>query len=48
MRDRSLFVSELLVGEDLGIEEVADGVWSIYYYDLLLARLDERKWTLSG
>lgn len=47
-RDRSLFVSELLVGEDLGIEEVADGVWSIYYYDLLLARLDERKWTLSG
>jgi len=47
-RDRSFFVSELLAGEDVGIEEVADGVWSLYYYDLLLARLDERTWTFSG
>lgn len=47
-RNHAFFVSELLIGEEVGLEEVADGVWSIYYYDLLLARLDERKWTLSG
>lgn len=47
-RDRALFLSELLIGEDVALEEIADGVWSIYFYDLLLARLDERTFTLSG
>lgn len=46
-RDRELFLSELLVGEDVALEEIEDGVWSLYFYDLLLARLDERTWTLS-
>jgi len=47
-RDRSMFVSELLMGELVGVEEIEDGVWSLYFYDLLLARLDERTWTLSS
>lgn len=47
-RDRTLFLSELLIGQDVGIEEIEDGVWSIYFYDLLLARLDERTGKLSG
>lgn len=47
-RDRSLFVSELLMGEDIGLEEIDDGVWSLFFYDLLLARLDERTWKLVG
>lgn len=47
-RDRSMFVSELLMGELVGLEEIEDGVWSLYFYDLLLARLDERSWTLSS
>lgn len=47
-RDRSIFLSELLIGQMVALEEIADGVWSIYFYDLLLARLDERTWTLSG
>jgi transposase InsO family protein len=47
-RDRSIFLSELLIGQLIALEEIADGVWSIYFYDLLLARLDERTWTMSG
>jgi putative transposase len=47
-RDRTLFLSELLIGEDVALEEIGDGVWSIYFYDLLLARLDERTFALSG
>jgi putative transposase len=47
-RDRSIFLSELLIGQRIALEEIADGVWSIYFYDLLLARLDERNWTMSG
>ena len=45
-RDRSIFLSELLIGQCIALEETADGVWSIYFYDLLLARLDERSWQL--
>jgi putative transposase len=47
-RDHELFISELLMGEDLGLEEIDDGLWSLHYYNLLLARLDERTWKLSG
>jgi len=43
-RDRDLFLSEVLIGHRVGLEEIADGVWSVYFYDLLLARLDERTW----
>ncbi len=47
-RDRTIFLSELLIGQDVALEEIEDGVWSIYFYDLLLARLDERTCELSG
>jgi transposase InsO family protein len=47
-RDREPFLSELLIGHRIGLEEIADGVWSIYFYDLLLARFDERTGKLSG
>jgi transposase InsO family protein len=47
-RDRSIFLSELLIGQLVALEEIADRMWSIYFYDLLLARLDERTWTMSG
>jgi hypothetical protein len=30
------------------LEETADGIWSIYFYDALLARLDERDFKLSA
>lgn len=41
-RGREIFLSEVLAREAIALEEVADGVWSIFFYDLLLARLDER------
>jgi putative transposase len=47
-KDRELFLSELLIGHRIALEEIADGVWSIYFYDLLLARLDQRTGKLSG
>jgi putative transposase len=43
-RNRDLFLSEVLIGHRVALEEIADGVWSIYFYDLLLARFDERAW----
>jgi len=43
-RNRDLFLSEVLIGHRVALEEIADGVWSIYFYDLLLARFDERTW----
>jgi transposase InsO family protein len=47
-KNRTLFLSELLIGQRIGLEEIADGVWSIYFYNLLLARLDERTGKLSA
>jgi putative transposase len=46
-KDREIFLSELLIGHRIALEEIADGVWSVYFYDLLLARLDERTGKLS-
>lgn len=37
------FVSEVLTGEPVGLEEVDDGVWSLYFGPRLLARFDERE-----
>lgn len=43
---RQLFISDTLLQEDIALEETADGIWSIYFYDVLLARLDERDFKL--
>lgn len=42
------FVSLTLAGEPIALEEVEDGVWSIYFCNVLLARLDERTFTLRS
>jgi putative transposase len=47
-RDRDLFLSEVLIGHHVAFEEIGDRLWSVYFYDLLLARLDERSFTFSG
>jgi transposase InsO family protein len=41
-RQRILFLSEALVGQDVAFEEVADGVWTVYFGTVALARFDER------
>lgn len=46
-RDQEIFLSELLTGHRIALEEIADGVWSVYFYDLLLARLNERTGELA-
>lgn len=43
-----IFLSQALRGENIGLEEVQDGVWNIVYYDTLLGRVDERSRTITG
>jgi transposase InsO family protein len=45
-RGRSLHFSKSLDGQDLGLQEVDDGVWSIHFGPVTLARLDERTRTI--
>ena len=42
------FRSEVLPGEHIGLEEVADGIWSLFFYDVLLGRFHERDWQVLG
>jgi transposase InsO family protein len=41
-------VSHVLSEEDVGLEEVADGIWNLYFGLLLLGRFDERERRLYG
>lgn len=43
-----IFLSQTLNGENIGLEEVQDGLWNILYYDTLLGRFDERKKLITG
>jgi transposase InsO family protein len=43
-----LFVSGVLAGEPVGLEEIDDGIWSLYFGPLFLARFDERESRLEG
>ena len=42
-RKSSIFVSEVLQAEPVGLEEIEDGVWDVYFCDQLLGRFDERE-----
>lgn len=41
-RGREIFLSEVLEHQSIALEEVADGVWSIFFYHVLLGRFSER------
>lgn len=41
-RGRHYHLSNVLANERVALEEVEDGVWSVIFYNTLLARLDER------
>jgi putative transposase len=47
-RAHQLFLSDTLMEEEIALEEVDDGVWSILFYDTLIARLDERDYRVRG
>ena len=42
-----LYVSEALIGERVGLEEVDDGIWSLHFVSTLLARFDEQDRSLN-
>ena len=45
---RQPFLSHALGGEDIGLEEVGDGIWNIVYYSTLLGKIDERTARITG
>jgi putative transposase len=47
-RNEKLFLSHTLSGEIVGLEEIDDGAWSLYYGPVLLARFDERERRFYG
>jgi len=47
-KKRLLFIANSLKQQVLGLEEVEDGVWSIYFCNVLLARIDERDYVLRA
>jgi len=46
-RSHQLFLSDALMEENVALEEV-DGVLFVLFYDLLVARLDERDHNILG
>lgn len=46
-RNVPLFLTEVLSGADVGLEEVADGVWTVYFATIAIGRLDERHRTIT-
>lgn len=45
-RGRFISVSGALIGQPVGLEEEAEGVWSVFYYQLLVGRFREEEWRL--
>jgi len=41
-QNRPVFLSRTLTGEQIGLEETGDGIWSVSFREYLLARFDER------
>jgi hypothetical protein len=45
---RLLYLSTALRQHRVGLEEVDDGIWSLFLCDVLLGRIDERKALVKG
>ena len=48
LQARQPFLSHALAGQDIGLEEVADGIWNIVFYATLLGKIDERTLLITG
>lgn len=46
-KGRDLFVSQSLIGERVGLTEIDDGVWSLYFSNIELGRWNERTKSIS-
>jgi transposase InsO family protein len=47
-KKRLVFIATPLKQHPIGFEEVADGIWSIYFCRILLARIDERDYIIRA
>jgi transposase InsO family protein len=47
-KTRLLYLSTALRQHRVGLEETDDGIWSLYFCDVLLGRIDERKALMKG
>jgi hypothetical protein len=47
-KHRLLFIANALKQHHIGLEEIDDRIWSIYFGRVLLARLDERDYIIRG
>jgi putative transposase len=47
-KTRLLYLSTALKQHRVGLEEVDDGIWSLYFCDVLLGRIDERTALVKG
>jgi len=47
-KHRLLFIANALKQHHIGLVEVDDGIWSIYFGSVLLARLDEHDYIIRG
>ena len=45
---RLLFIANALKQHHIGLEQVNDGIWAIYFNTVLLAKLDERDFIIRG
>jgi putative transposase len=48
LRDRLVFISSTLAAHLIGLEEINTGLWSVYFCNVLLARIDERDFVVRG
>ena len=42
------FLSNALKGEEIGLEEIDDGIWNIIYYNTILGRIDRQTGKITG
>jgi transposase InsO family protein len=47
-KKRLLFIANALKQHTIGLEEIADGIWSIHFCRVLVGRLDERDYVIRG
>jgi putative transposase len=47
-KKRLLFIANALKQHTIGLEEIADGIWSIHFCRVLIGRLDEREYIIRG
>jgi hypothetical protein len=47
-KTRLLYLSTALRQHRVGLEEVDDGIWSVFFSNVLLGRIDERKALMKG